>query len=50
MVRDIAAVCGLGLLTLGAGMAWLPAAPLTAGCVLLAFSVIGWYFDREGRP
>jgi hypothetical protein len=50
VVRDVAAVCGLGLLTLGAGMVYLPAAPLTAGCALLAFALLGWYFDRGGRP
>ena len=50
MVRDMAAVAGLVLLTIGCGMIYLPLGPIAAGAVLLAFAVAGWFLDDGGPP
>lgn len=39
--RDVFVVAGVLLLTLGAGLVYAPAAPITAGLVLLIVGVFG---------
>lgn len=39
--RDLFVFAGLGLLTLGAGLVYLPAAPIVAGAALLSIGIFG---------
>lgn len=39
--RDVFVFLGLGLVTLGSGMIYLAAAPITAGLILLLIGILG---------
>jgi hypothetical protein len=39
--RDVLLFSGVMLLTVGAGMVYIPAAPITAGLIIFAISLVG---------